>query len=168
MSPCKYAMQIADAIACAHAAGIVHRDLKPTNIIVDPSGLVKVLDFGLAKVAVKGASAAAVETITVGTTPGTIVGTVAYMSPEQAQGKAIDARSDVFSFGSVFYEMLSGHRAFEGESSAALLASVLRDEPKPLSELKHDVPPEVRRIVTRCLKKDPPLAMPAARNLRAN
>ena len=151
----RYAMQIADAIACAHAAGIVHRDLKPTNIIVDRSGLVKVLDFGLAKVAVKGASAAAVETITVGTTPGTIVGTVAYMSPEQAEGKAVDARSDIFSFGAVFYEMLSGHRAFEGESSAALLASVLRDEPKPLSELKHNVPPEIRRIVTRCLKKDP-------------
>src|SRR6266446_5196611 len=143
----RYAILVADAIACAHAARIVHRDLKPTNIIVDESGLVKVAVLGIA--------ATAVETMTVGTTPGMIVGTVAYMSPEQAQGKAVDARSDVFSFGAVFYEMLSGHRAFVGESSAALLASVLRDEPKSLTELKHNIPSEVRRIVTRCLKKDP-------------
>ena len=151
----RYAIMVADAISCAHAARIVHRDLKPTNIIVEESGLVKVLDFGLAKVAVLGIAATAVETMTVGTTPGMIVGTVAYMSPEQAQGKAVDARSDVFSFGAVFYEMLSGHRAFVGESSAALLASVLRDEPKSLTELKHNIPSEVRRIVTRCLKKEP-------------
>ena len=151
----RYAIQIAEAIGCAHKAGIVHRDLKPSNVIVDEAGLVKVLDFGLAKTSVVAAQAAAMETITVGTTPGTIVGTVAYMSPEQAEGKTVDARSDIFSFGAVFYEMLSGHRAFEGESSAALLASVLRDEPKPLTEIRRDLAPEVRRIVTRCLKKDP-------------
>ncbi|ABF41579.1 serine/threonine protein kinase [Candidatus Koribacter versatilis Ellin345] len=151
----RYAIQIADAIGCAHSAGIVHRDLKPSNVIVDKSGLVKVLDFGLAKTSALAAQAGAMETITVGTSPGTIVGTVAYMSPEQAEGKAVDTRSDVFSFGAVFYEMLSGHRAFEGESSAALLASVLRDEPKPLTEVRRDLDPEIRRIVTRCLKKDP-------------
>ncbi|MGB7944256.1 MAG: protein kinase [Terriglobales bacterium] len=155
----KYAVQMADALARAHAAGIVHRDLKPANIMVDESGLVKVLDFGLAKLAAAPASAmsgsGSDDDATMATTPGMIVGTVAYMSPEQAEGKPIDARSDVFSFGSVLYEMLTARRAFEGRSSAALLSAVTRDDPKPLSEIKREVPPEVRRIVTRCLKKDP-------------
>ena len=150
----KYALQIADALARAHAAGIVHRDLKPSNIMVDESGLVKVLDFGLAKLAGQLQRRAA-KHATMATTPGMIVGTMAYMSPEQAEGKPIDARSDIFSFGSVLYEMLTGKRAFEGQSSAALLSAIMRDDPKPLNEVKRDIPPEVRRIVTRCLKKDP-------------
>ncbi|MCU1305791.1 MAG: serine/threonine protein kinase [Acidobacteriaceae bacterium] len=150
----KYAVQIAEALSCAHAAGIVHRDLKPANIMIDESGAVKVLDFGLAKLAAPTGDEAAT-IVPSSTTPGMIVGTLAYMSPEQAEGKIIDARSDVFSFGSVFYEMLSGSKAFEGKSSAALLAAVMRDDPKPLNELKRDVPPEVRHIVSRCLKKDP-------------
>ncbi|MGA3210394.1 MAG: bifunctional serine/threonine-protein kinase/formylglycine-generating enzyme family protein, partial [Terriglobales bacterium] len=148
----KYAVQIAEALAAAHRQGIVHRDLKPANIMVDESGLVKVLDFGLAKLA---ASTVNAEDATMATTPGMIVGTVAYMSPEQAEGKSIDARSDVFSFGSVLYEMLTGKRAFEGQSSAALLSAVMRDDPKPLADVKRDIPPEVRRMVARCLKKDP-------------
>ena len=157
-SALRYATQIVDALAAAHAVGIVHRDLKPGNIMVTEADQIKVLDFGLATLAAGGPINAAEETgaraAAVETGAGTILGTVAYMSPEQAEGHAVDARSDIFSFGAIFYEMLSGLRAFRGNSTFGTLAAVINLEPEPLATIARHVPPPVDRIVTECLRKD--------------
>ncbi|MGA9626632.1 MAG: protein kinase, partial [Bryobacteraceae bacterium] len=154
----RYAIQMAGALAKAHAAGIVHRDLKPGNIMINAEGRVKLLDFGLAKLTEAnppGGPDEDTRTLRAHSEEGTIAGTAAYMSPEQAESKPVDARSDIFSFGAVLYEMATGTRAFHGDSKLSTLSAVLRENPKPPSQVASDVPRELDRIIARCLRKDP-------------
>lgn len=153
----RIAIQVAEGLSAAHGAGIIHRDLKPSNIMISESGLVKILDFGVAKLTERGALTedASTRTQYPKTDAGTVVGTAAYMSPEQAEGKPVDARSDIFSFGAVLYEMATGRRAFTGDSQAAIMAAVLNKEPRPPRETAPDVAGELERVIVRCLHKDP-------------
>lgn len=153
-----YATQIADAVGKAHAAGIIHRDLKPSNIMITSEDNVKILDFGLAKLVAKSglvdgeAAASTLETLT---KEGRLLGTAAYMAPEQAEGKPVDARCDIFSFGLILYEMLTGRRPFSGDTNLAMITAMLHEEPTPLSQIVSGLPAEVERVVMRCLRKDP-------------
>jgi serine/threonine protein kinase len=152
-----HAIDMADALATAHGQGIVHRDLKPSNVMVTTSG-VKLLDFGLAQLRVPegandGVPAAPGDHPL--TSAGMVVGTPPYMSPEQVEGRKVDARSDIFSFGSVLYEMLTGQRAFAGTSTRSAAAQILSDDPTPVNGLVRSVPADLAKVVSHCLRKDP-------------
>lgn len=162
-----YALQIAHGLAAAHEKGIIHRDLKPENLFITRDGRVKILDFGLAKLTrVDGdQSQTDIPTRRVDTDPGVVMGTIGYISPEQLRSKRADHRSDIFAFGAIFYEMLSGRRAFRGESTADMMSAILREDPPPLSETNRAISPALERVVNHCLEKNPEERFHSSRDL---
>ncbi len=152
-----FALQMAHGLAAAHEKGIVHRDLKPENLFITHDNRLKILDFGLAKLIhpEENPGSGDAPTVQVATDPGVVMGTVGYMSPEQVRGKAADHRSDIFSFGSILYEMVSGKRAFHGDSPADTMSAILKEDPPELAETGRNIPPALQRIVNHCLEKNP-------------
>jgi eukaryotic-like serine/threonine-protein kinase len=161
-----YAVQIAQGLAAAHARNIVHRDLKPENVFVTTDGRVKVLDFGLAKAVEVADAAATLGTPAYATAPHVVLGTPSYMSPEQAQGRPVDSRTDIFSFGCLLYEMATGRRAFAGDSTIATLSLVLNHDPPPVRAVAEGVPHDLERIIELCLKKDPDRRLHSAADMK--
>src|SRR3989441_1527549 len=162
-----YALEIANGLAAAHEKVIVQRDLKPDNIFITKDGRVKILDFGIAKLtqAEGTRSQTDIPTRRVDTGPGVVMGTVGYMSPEQVRGQVVDHRSDIFSFGAILYEMLSGRRAFHGESAADTMSAILKEEPPDLSDTNQKISPALERLVNHCLEKNPEARFHSASDL---
>src|SRR5580704_11128238 len=164
-----YARQIASGLAAAHDKGIVHRDLKPENLFITNDGRAKILDFGLAKLTRPEDDASGdAPTQQIATDAGTVMGTVGYMAPEQVRGKPADPRSDIFAFGAILYEMLSGKRAFRGESAVEVMSAILKEDPPDLTETNRNVSPALERIVRHCLEKNPAERFQSARDVAFN